>query len=104
MPAKLNVTLRFRLEEEVERKLGLAPGDVPSSCYVSMDEQRVLAAKFASAAAAQIVVSEQATQQPGNLFDGHDWADVQRISCTCRACIISRAEDMFDELRELATP
>lgn len=103
MPAKLDITLRFRLDTEVERRLGhlLDPQNVPTSCYVSADERRVLAAKLAAAKAAQLVVVEQIVQQGGHLFAGHDWRVQSRSSCMCPACIISRAEEMFDELSEM---
>jgi len=103
MPAVLETNLRFCLEDVTERKLGLAPGNVPESCYLTAEERRLLAAKLASAKAAQLVVVEQTAQQHGHLFAGHDWRDVSRTSCTCRACIISRAEDMYDALGEMVT-
>ena len=77
--------------------------DIPAGAYVSSDEARLLAAKLASARAAQLVVITQAAEQSGSLFAGHDWRSrfANFHSCWCRACIISRAEDTFDELGEL---
>lgn len=102
MTAKLDPTLRFHLDAEVERRLGLSAQQTPAGCYLTDAERDLLAARLTSAAKAQIVVIDQAAQQSGHLFAGHDWRDISRTSCTCRACIITRAEDMYDELSELA--